>query len=344
MDLHRLSSTCKIADNVFIENHVFDNGSIKTKVPIYEAKSLHGFNQIIGYAKYKFRDYGYVYYRGECKLHKTLLPSIFRNHTRLNKANDSVGAVLNAMYTDAKLYKELGLSGLNKPIANYVMEGMIQHYGVKTRYIDIVDNHWIALWMGLYEAKATLDKSVPYYRYKKREIPLEKYATLFTTMYDKWHSKTNYPTEHCGLFEIDELIKKQFSGGIPASELYQYVLLLAIPYTKKHIEKGIAATDSFVTVDLRQALPSIFLRPHAQHGLVVKKRIGKPSNVADYDMATEIIGIVRVRIDRAASWIGDGFLLSQDNLFPPPAYDFGYDILLSRKDLFDGNNNIIRYY
>ena len=122
-------------------------------------------------------------------------------------------------------------------------------------------------------------------------------------------------------------------------------MLLAIPYTEKQVEKGIAVNKNFVTVDLRQALPSTFLRPHAQHGLVVKKRIGKPTNIEDYDMATEVIAIIRVRIDRAASWIGEGFLLSQDNLFPPPAYDFGYDILLSRKDLFEKNNaSIIHYY
>ena len=345
MVLSRLSSNCKIADNEFIENFVFDNGLTTTKVPMYEAKSIHGFNQIIGYAKYLNRDYGNVYSRGECKLHKTLLPSVFRNHTRLNKANDSIGAVINAVYADAKLSNEVGLKGLNKPLANYVIEGMLQHYGVKTRYIDVVDNHWVALWMGLYEAKATLDKSVPYYRYQKRVIPNGDYNLYFANLYDKWHSKPHYPTEPCSLIEIDDLIKHHFSGEKGASELYQYVLLLAIPYTKKQIGKGIAVTDSFVTVDLRQALPSVFLRPHAQHGLVVKKRIGKPTNIADYDMATEVTAIIRVRIDRAASWIGDGSLLSQDNLFPPPAYDFGYDILLSRKDLFEKTNtSIIHYY
>ena len=345
MVLSRLSSTCRIADNEFIEDYVFDNGLTKTKVPMYEAKSIHGFNQIIGYAKYLNRDYGNVYSRGECKMHKTLLPSVFRDHMRLNKANDRVGAVINAVFTDAKLSNEIGLGGLKKPLANYVIEGVLQHYGVKTRYIDIVDNHWVALWMGLYESNTIQDKSVPYYRYQKRTIPVGEYTTLLANIYDKWHLKPKYPTEQCSPVEIDELIKKQFSERIHASELYQYVLLLAIPYTEKQIEKGIAVTKSFVTVDLRQALPSVFLRPHAQHGLVVKKRVGKPTNIADYDMATEVIAIIRVRIDRAASWIGDGFLLSQDNLFPPPAYDFGYDILLSRKEFFEKNNvSILQYY
>ena len=29
------------------------------------------------------------------------------------------------------------------------IEAMLQHYGIPTRFIDVVDNHWIALWMGL---------------------------------------------------------------------------------------------------------------------------------------------------------------------------------------------------
>lgn len=345
MTSSRLSSTSIIADNIFIENYVFDNGATKTEVPMFESKSMHGFNQIIGYAKFLYRDYGNVYSRGECKIHKTLLPSVFRNHPRLSKANDKVSSVINAVYADAKLFKELGLSGFNKTQANYVIEGMLQHYGIKTRFIDIVDNHWVALWMGLYEAKTTTNKSIPYYRYQKRVIPVGDHISLLANVYDKWHSKSNYPTEYCSLIEINEIIKKQFSEGIRASDLFQYVLLLAIPYTEKQIVKGVALTKSFVTVDLRQALPSTFLRPHAQHGLIVKRRVGKrPSSITDYDMATEVIGIIRVRIDRAASWIGDGSLLSQDNLFPPPACDFGYDILLSRNDIFDENNSILQYY
>ena len=93
---------------------------------------------------------------------------------------------------------------------------------------------------------------------------------------------------------------------------------------------------------MRQALPSIFLRPHAQHGLVIKK---KPHHgtVCDYDMSDTVIGILKIRIDRTIQWIGNGQLLSQDNLFPAPAYDHGYDMLLSRTDIFNGEYDIAKY-
>ena len=52
-------------------------------------------------------------------------------------------------------------------------------------------------------------------------------------------------------------------------------------------------------------------------------------------MASNVVGIIKIRIDRVKEWIGTGVLLTQDNLFPSPAYDYGYDLLLQRSDLFD---------
>jgi hypothetical protein len=42
--------------------------------------------------------------------------------------------------------------------------------------------------------------------------------------------------------------------------------------------------------------------------------------------------------------MGNGELLTQNNLFPPPAYDYGFDLLLSRDDLFkDSEYSIAKY-
>ena len=63
-----------------------------------------------------------------------------------------------------------------------------------------------------------------------------------------------------------------------------------------------------------------------------------------YDLAPAIVGIIKIRIDRVKEWIGTGELLTQNNLFPPPAYDYGYDLLLKRTDIFeDSDFNIARY-
>lgn len=98
---------------------------------------------------------------------------------------------------------------------------------------------------------------------------------------------------------------------------------------------------------MRQALPSTFLRPHAQHGLVIRRKVHNcdiQKNAEAYDLAPAIVGIIRIRIDRVKEWIGTGKLLTQSSLFPPPAYDYGYDLLLERTDIFEETGfNITRY-
>lgn len=52
-------------------------------------------------------------------------------------------------------------------------------------------------------------------------------------------------------------------------------------------------------------------------------------------MSETVIGILKIRIDIVEQWLGTGELLTQENLFPPMAYDNGYDLLLKRQDLFE---------
>ena len=127
--------------------------------------------------------------------------------------------------------------------------------------------------------------------------------------------------------------------------MYQYILLVALPYANSSLHDGVSHSENFVEIDLRQALPSFFIRPHAQHGIVAKKKIVECKKSDDYDMATQVCAIFRIRIDRAALWIGSGDMLTQENLFPPPAYDGGYDRLLMRNDIFGVNQfEIARYF
>jgi hypothetical protein len=79
---------------------------------------------------------------------------------------------------------------------------------------------------------------------------------------------------------------------------------------------------------------------------VLRRKVHQPgSKGADaYDMAPAVIGIIKIRIDKVREWMGNGELLTQNNLFPPPAYGYGYDMLLTRSDLFEGSDfSIARY-
>lgn len=281
-------------------------------VPIYEVHTVHALNQMIGHAKFNNQSYGNVYYRGECKLHPTLKPSLFRNVKNAERATERISQLIQRFIDDEYMKRELKIVSGDFETSKYKIEGMLQHYGVPTRFIDVVDNHWIALWMGLNQTEKPKQYN-QYYHYTERSIPLVELAK--------------------GDSLSDDL-------------LFQYVLLIAVPFPNNRTFTGIQSSADYLEVDLRQALPSIFLRPHAQHGLVLRRKVHQPTfcGTDEYDMAPAVIGIIKIRIDKVHEWMGNGELLTQNNLFPPPAYDYGYDLLLSRDDLFkDGGYSIARY-
>lgn len=291
----KLSTNLRDQGRKFCGNYTFQND---LSVPVYEVSSVHALNQLIGYAKFINRSYGDVYYRGESKLHEALRPSLFRGCSTTS-AVEGLNKLIKTIANDAKMQHQLKLDTSDSFSTTNTIEAMIQHYGVKTRYLDVVDNHWVALWMGLYKNE-TVKQIFNYCHYVKRTIPF-----------------------------IDAIDQHKISD----EDLYQYILLIAVPGHSERINNGIYVSDEVIELDLRQALPSIFLRPHAQHGLVIRKR--QYSTADETDMANHVIGLIKIRIDRVQEWLGEGKLLTQENLFPAPSYDFGYDMLLSRTDIFN---------
>jgi hypothetical protein len=310
----RITPMMIIPDTKFVENYEFDSGN---SVPIFEVFSVFGFNRIVGYLKYLNRTYANVYSRGECKLHKSLIPSLYREKTDIKNEDKKVTAIVNKFFSDPKLSTSLSLDISDKENSRHRIEGVLQHYGATTSFLDVVDNHWIALWMGLnkYEVKQQIDF---YAEYKERKIPFV----------DKLCANSDYADED------------KWEDAI-----YQYVLLIATPIADEHSMNGINKTKDFIEIDLRKALPSTYLRPHAQHGLVIKKNVSKGNpQKEDFDISTNVVCIVKIRIDRAKTWIGNGELLTQDNLIPPPGYDPGYDLLLSKYDIFRNSSLKITKY
>ena len=120
---------------------------------------------------------------------------------------------------------------------------------------------------------------------------------------------------------------------------------MAMPHATSVPEYGITQTEYFVEVDLRKALPSIYIRPHAQHALVIKKRIKHSDGSASYfDMSKQVVGIIKVRIDIADKWVGNGYLMTESNIFPSPSLDQGYNTLLMRTDIFKYPFEIVKYF
>lgn len=292
-----------------VGTHKFSDGN---EVSIFDVNDYRALNQLIGYAKFLNSEYGDVYYRGEAHIHTSVLPSISRaqNPSRLEQ---SLNNVVKCSIEDEKFSKVAKLSGFKKyKNSCLIVEAMLQHYGFSTHFIDVVDNHWIALWFGLNQC-STIKKHNIYCQYKRRTInPLD----LIMNQDSKDKSK-----------ELD---------------IYQYMLLIAVDNNSAPIERGIHVGNDLISINLRSSLPSVFLRPHAQHGLVVMKN--RHNTEDPYCISSNVIGIIRLRIDKVALWLGEGSLLSNANLFPSPAYDYGYELLLERKDLFENEFHTIAQY
>lgn len=175
----------------------------KAQVPIFSVYNMHGLNAIIGYVMLINSNAGKVLYRGQTRLYcgenggyNDLLPSFCHLHPvkgeglkavkrRWNseaKANvESLDKHIEAIINDPDLLKQIAYNfdsdkEDNNVELRVVIESMLQHYGSSTRCMDFVDNHWIALWFGLYQwvsTKNEIGMPVECF-YKKRTLKLSR--------------------------------------------------------------------------------------------------------------------------------------------------------------------------
>ena len=126
------------------------NNAPSSSIPIYHADTIHEFNRLIGYAKFKNGSLGTVLYRGQSKDYGTLVPSGARP-----KRSPVQESVIKAICKDERLLKFFQLNDNDiagwKEYQQVIVEAVIQHYGGNTFCMDFVDNHWSALWFGVYE-------------------------------------------------------------------------------------------------------------------------------------------------------------------------------------------------
>lgn len=324
--LEVLNENMRIEGCRFEKSFPFSSGH---NVPIYKVDNTSAFNQLVGYAKFKNAGYGNVYYRGINNLYDNVLPAIMRG--RVKGVPNDLNKICEEIANDSRLKKSLKLriekckkddksqKDINKNIKRfnrYTIEALLQHYVGRTSFLDVVDNHWIALWMGLHKFQMH-GKGARYCACIKRQLLFGDMLELFA--------------------KEDEIL--------PNEDIYVYVLLIAMPHATSIPEYGITQTEYFVEVDLRKALPSIYIRPHAQHALVIKKREKHSDGSASYfDMSKQVVGIIKVRIDIADNWVGNGYLMKESNIFPSPSLDQGYNTLLMRTDIFKHPFEIVKYF
>ncbi len=221
-----------------------------------------------------------VYFRGQDTLFPTLPPSLYRGVTNANardRRDERMQLLLKQIRKEKKVLRA---------VPEHAREPILQHYGLRTRWLDVVDNIWVALWFACHSAH-TFGKYGEFLHFEKR-IPR--------------HTEPN--------------------------AAFAYILLVEAAATPDpKFGAGCFADGSSATIDLRVAAPSQFVRPHAQHGLVVKALDGDKR--APVDFSPLIVGVIRVELSDALEWLGSGHLLNMHSLFPPPPYDFGFQEILT---------------
>lgn len=248
-------------------------------VEVLHADEPHALVMAAGYLKFNRAGDGEgIYFRGQRKHYGSLVPSLFRGSTSQKSQEKKIIALnkaINSFHSAGTIFSGFG---------EYAHEPLLQHYGINTTWIDLVDNIWVALWFACHRAMAA-GKHKEYLHFEKR-IPI-------------------------------------------TTDPYAYVLLVSADIANRNRDKpGYYFGPNTELVDLRMAAPSVFLRPHAQHGLLFRQK-GTPGNGRPLDYAQQIRAIIRVDLAKALYWIGDGKMVGTHSLFPPPYYDNGYQILLS---------------
>lgn len=326
---------------------------------------MYALNQLVGYVKHINSGVGTVLYRGQNKLYPSVVPSIKHDLLKFQENQSRLESAIKAVLEDEPMKKFFGLKtddvlGWNL-YQKLVTEAILQHYGSKTHCVDFVDNHWTALWFGLYEWNSSQNKYVV--RNESTEPRLNKYIRLDKSIIQKKYPKE--PTidlveideakiaelkEHAskGTISFDELIFRYKQGLLKSAKRKWVVdckkvdehnlkigkicnsdslyLFLYVADTNVSDFHGLYLGKNTYTIDLRKALPSTFLRPCSQHGWIVRGKI------EDFDFRENIACVIQVNINLANQMLGNGSLLSQDNFFPKDDIDQGYNVLLQRQE------------
>ncbi len=248
-------------------------------IPVYHVSSQHVLIQAAGYLKYVLAKESIcgVFFRGQSKLYPSLEPSLYRR-AKTQKQKQKRDLTL-------QCYLQASQGNILKDVPEFAQEPLLQHYGIRTRWIDLVDNIWVALWFACHVARAT--GSIGEYLHFERRRP------------------------NFNLKAVD----------------YAYILMVRAGTEVVNTAKpGLYSDGTTELIDLRIAAPSTFLRPHAQHSLLLRR--SKNADHKNMDYAEFVVGVIRIQLRDALDWLGEGGLTSTHALFPPPTYDFGYRQLL----------------
>lgn len=318
----------------------------------------HSLTQISGYIRFNASP-GKTYFRGESSFHNTILPSLLRDgpnavtasslETRSKRLQEYMDALsgspcaCSAHSTKSnrrlKYHEAHRCTGVipRKPKGSLVpgtyraaIEPLLQHYGIRTRWLDLVDNIWIALWFACHTQKTEYEKTGRMGQYSRAYAYHLRRSPFSSSRTKSVGNGTEAPEVESGAD------RSETKSSDNTDNDYAYVYMFSTGRVSSTSVPGYEISDEHRLVDLRYASPSIYLRPHAQHGLLIANR-AMPGNRDEHSPETlslnsALSGVIRIRLGDALDWLGEGVLTDVFNLFPPAYSDLGYRKLLTAND------------
>jgi len=205
-----------------------------SKREVYHVSTAHALIQAAGYLKFvEGAKRQAVFFRGQRKLYGSLSPTLYRGISTQKAQSSRSNAISDACRLIAR---ENAIFDQVPPEAH---EALLQHYGLNTSWIDLVDNIWVALWFACHQAKAVGDYG-QFLHFERRNPSDERFP-------------------------------------------FAYILLVATDLRPSApFVPGLWRGPNTELIDLRVAAPSIFLRPHAQHGVLFRMRADNRMRPFDY--------------------------------------------------------------
>ncbi len=258
------------------------------EIDVLHIDSLPRLVQAVGYLKYRPPS-GASYLRGQHSLYNgTVEPTLLRGRRNITSAEHALSELIRTssdwkcthpdhrpivcpekLLPAPRSARRLFKAG----VPRYAAEPLLQHYGIRTHWIDVVDNLWVALWFACHK---------------------------FVRAYEFTH-----------------IVRRNLADG---GEDSVYIITVNIPGDISERRPGLYGYDNGTRViDLRKAAPSFYLRPHAQHGLLIRPRTD--------DGALDLAAF-QIPLASALEWLGSSVLLSPFGLYPPASVDEGYRRLL----------------
>lgn len=295
-------------------------------VPIIRCESAEALIQSVGYLKY-IND-GPVYFRGQSTLYQDNIPpaSIYRSNTYMNKKHiDELECFITWFdHIESTHHATVKETAPFHSVDKYALEPLMQHYGVKTRWLDLTDSLPYALFFSLAEYQ---------------DILCTKTDSCGNPILDGYDVKT-------GSSCISRVIKNQVVSINRTSNDSVYILALCIDGHKQAQPeaKGLLHYEDCRILDARACIPSQYLRPHMQHAIMYKPDYYDPDHEVEQLEKVVIFSITR---DVAAKWLGNGELFTPELIYPPvrvlePDSKATNPTIVKDKGLEDLERNIIR--